>query len=449
MTPSPAPQPPPQKTVGGNFAWTLSAGLVYALAQWGVLVAFARLGTMEMLGEFALGLAITAPVMLLARMHLRMLLATDAKSAFGFEHYLGLMVLNVLGGVLLCCAIALVAGYSARAGLVIALLALAKGFEALSEVFYGALQRAEHMGLIARSVIAKSVLSLVLVVLALWATGSTAIAAAALGLSWAIVLFLFDGHAYRRKFGGAHPWRQLWRTPWRTQGVRLKSLLGLAYALGITSLLSSLRPNVPRYMLEAHFGQAELGMYAALAYFTTLGGRVVYSLGQAVSPRLGRYHAAGDHRRYGRALAGFAGGAAVVGGCAIAGAALLGKWGLTLFYGAAYAQNLDLFVWLMVAAALEYICVSLQIGLTAARELKAQALVLSVSIAVVALGSAWWVPTAGPVGAAWALVLGWLVELASSGWLALRAWRRLGLQDVGRASASAGTGAVPDAGAAP
>ena len=435
--------------MGGNFAWSLSAGLVYAIAQWGVLVAFARLGTMEMLGEFALGLAITAPVMLLARMHLRMLLATDAKGGYGFEHYLGMMVLNVLGGVLLCCAIALAVGYSARASLVIVLLALAKGFEALSEVFYGALQRAERMDLIARSSIAKSVLSVVLVVLALWTTGSTAIAAAALGLSWAVVLFLFDAQAYRREFGGARPWRQLWQTPWRTQGTRLKSLLGLAYALGITSLLSSLRPNVPRYMLEAHFGQAELGMYAALAYFTALGGRVVYSLGQAVTPRLGRYHATGDQRRYGRALVGFAGGAALIGACAIAGAALLGRWALTLFYGAAYAQNLELFVWLMAAAALEYVCVSLQIGLTAARELKVQALVLTASIAVAALASAWWVPSVGPVGAAWALALGWLVELASSAWIVLRAWRRLGLQELGTAPRGTCARAAPGAEASP
>ncbi len=427
--------------------WSLSSGLVYALAQWGVLVAYARLGTMELLGEFALGLAITAPVMLLARMQLRTLLATDAQGAYRFEHYLGMMVLNVAGGVLLCCAIGWV-GYSARAGLVIALLALAKGFEALSEVFYGALQRAERMDLIARSIIAKSALSVVLVALALWTTGSSAVAMVGLGLSWAIVLFLFDAQAYRREFGGERPWRLLWRTPWRAQSVRLKGLLGLAYALGITSLLGALRPNAPRYVLEANFGHAELGMYAALAYFTALGGRVVQSLGQVVTPRLGRYYAAGDQRRYGRALASLAGGAALVGGCAIAAAVLLGRWVLMLFYGDAYAQNLELFVWLMVAAALEYVGVSLQIGLTAARQLKAQPIMLVCSVVVVALGSAWWVPSVGTIGAAWALALGWLVELCGSAWINLRAWRRLGVQK-GSTVRGVSTQATPEASMAP
>ncbi|WP_164019464.1 lipopolysaccharide biosynthesis protein [Pyxidicoccus trucidator] len=418
-----------RRSAGRNFAWTLSAGLVYALAQWGVLVLYARLGDMALLGEFALGLAITAPLMLMARMQLRALQATDAREAYGFEHYLGLMALNVLGGVVLCGGIALVAGYPARAGFVITLLAVAKGFESLSDVFYGAFQRAERMVLIARSLIAKSVLSVVLVALALWATGSPVVAAAALGLSWALVLFLFDVPAYRREFGGARPWRRLWQVPWREQGVRLRGLLGLAYALGVVALLGSLRPNVPRYLLEAHAGQAELGVYAALAYFSALGGRVVQSLGQVLSPRLGRYHVAGDSRRYGRTLLGFAGGAALVGVCAIVGAVLLGRQVLTLFYGAPYARDLGLFVWLMVAAALEYVGVSLQVALTAARELKGQVLMLVLSVVVVALAGLWWVPSAGPVGAAWALALGWLAELGCSGWLALRSWRRLGRKE--------------------
>jgi O-antigen/teichoic acid export membrane protein len=434
-----------RRSTGRNFAWTLAAGLIYALAQWGILVLLARLGTVEQVGEFALGLAITAPVMLLARMQLRTLQATDARDAHAFEHYLGLMVLNVLGGFLLCWGIALVAGYSENTRLIIALLAVAKGFEALSDVFYGALQRAERLVIIAGSSITKSVLSMVLVALALRATGSAVVAAAALGLSWALVLFLVDVPRYRREFGGGSPWRQLWRTPWREQGVRLKSLLGLAYALGITSLLGSLRPNVPRYLLEAHAGQAELGVYAALAYFSALGGRVVQALGQVLNPRLGRYHVAGDQRRFGRALLAFTGGSALVGVCAILGAALLGRQVLTLFYGAPYARNNGLFIWLMVAAALEYVGVSLQAGLTAARELKVQVVMLIFSVAVVGLASLYWVPTVGPVGAAWALSLGWLTELSCSGWLVLRAWRRMGRKEASPATGGPRTQVAPGA----
>jgi hypothetical protein len=45
-----------------NFAWTVLGNVTYAACQWGMLVALAKLGSPEMVGQFALGLAIGAPV---------------------------------------------------------------------------------------------------------------------------------------------------------------------------------------------------------------------------------------------------------------------------------------------------------------------------------------------------------------------------------------------------
>jgi O-antigen/teichoic acid export membrane protein len=166
-------------------------------------------------------------------------------------------------------------------------------------------------------------------------------------------------------------------------------------------------------------------MFAALAYFTLLGSRIVHSLVTAVSPRIARHYADGDHRRYGRMVVLLCGSALLVGAAAILGALFLGRWALTLVYGPEYAQDLPLFVWLMVAAALEFLCVGLRLALFAARQLKVQVLLLSASVLTVALASLWWVPSAGLVGAAWALCLGWFVELLGSVLLNLRAWRQL------------------------
>lgn len=423
--------------VRDNFAWSLSAGFTYALAQWGVVVAFTHLGTAEQLGEFALGLAVTAPVMLLARMQLRTLEATDARGAFRTEHYLALMLLNVAVGVLACGAVGWLAGYAPHTLALITLIALAKGAENVSEVYFGALQQQERISFVARSMMLKGALSVTAVWLTLWATRSSTLAAAALGLTWLSVLLLFDVPVNRRVLGRPGPWRRLRQTPRRELLRQVRALLGVAWALGFVALLGTLRPNVPRYVIEAHLGAAALGHYAALAYFAALGGRVVDALIQALSPRLARYHAAGDRRRYGRALGVFVGAAAGVGVCAVAGSLLLGRWALTLVYGRAYAQDVRLFAWLMGAAALEYVGVTLQVALTAARQLKVQMALLTASVGVVALAALAWVPRVGPVGAAWALGVGWLFELTGSALLNLRAWRRLGAVGGGPARAHA------------
>ena len=79
---------PHRLTLRVNFLWTLSGNVVYAGCQWGMLVVLAKLGTPQIVGEFALALAITAPIVLGAGLSVRSVQATDAASEYPFGDYL-------------------------------------------------------------------------------------------------------------------------------------------------------------------------------------------------------------------------------------------------------------------------------------------------------------------------------------------------------------------------
>src|ERR1022692_5216340 len=87
----PAPRP-----LRVNFTWTLMGNVVYAGTQWGILVLLARLGNPEAVGQFSLGLAIAAPIMLFASLSLRAVQATDACLQFQFRDYAGLRILMTI-----------------------------------------------------------------------------------------------------------------------------------------------------------------------------------------------------------------------------------------------------------------------------------------------------------------------------------------------------------------
>ena len=53
-----------------NFSWTFAGNVVYAGCQWGMLVMLGELGSPEMVGQFALGLTVTAPVVMFTRLQL-------------------------------------------------------------------------------------------------------------------------------------------------------------------------------------------------------------------------------------------------------------------------------------------------------------------------------------------------------------------------------------------
>src|SRR5262249_180205 len=70
-----------------NFKWAFAANLIYALCQWGMLSVLAKAGSAAVVGQFSLGLAISAPVFMFTNFNLRSVQATDARSEFEFGDY--------------------------------------------------------------------------------------------------------------------------------------------------------------------------------------------------------------------------------------------------------------------------------------------------------------------------------------------------------------------------
>ena len=85
--------------------------VVYGGCQWGILIVLAKLGSPEMVGQFSLGLAVVAPVIMLANLQLRAVQATDAKGEYLFGHYLGLRLITTALAVVVVVGVVAVAGY--------------------------------------------------------------------------------------------------------------------------------------------------------------------------------------------------------------------------------------------------------------------------------------------------------------------------------------------------
>src|SRR4029079_14135905 len=97
------------------------------------------------------------------------------------------LAVRLLATALALGAISLVAtrGRQSRATVcIVVLIGVAKAFEAVSDVVFGLLQQHERIGRIARSMIAKGLLSLFVVAGALAATGSVVVATLAMALAW-------------------------------------------------------------------------------------------------------------------------------------------------------------------------------------------------------------------------------------------------------------------------
>jgi len=404
------------------FSWTLMGYLGYAGCQWGIVAALAKLGTPEMVGQYALGLTVTAPIVLFCNLQLRSVQVTDTRGQYGFGDYLGLRLLTSLAAI--AAVVALVAGgrFSRPIAGVILATALAKAIDAVGDTYGGLFQQQERMDRAALSQALRGVSALAALTAVVAATHDLLAGILATALTSALVLVLFDmpnGRAVLAASTAPRDERASAAVPrWRWPALMTLARIGLP--LGTLTLLLSLNSSVPSYVIGQMLGQAPLGIFAALAFLTLVPLTVVNALGQSASRRLAQSFVAGDRSGFVTLTARLVLLATALSLAALIAAAAIGRPALTLLYTPAYGAQTPLFVWLMAGSVLACLASVLGVALTATRCFTPQ-LPLGVLVTALTLGLCLWlVPRWGLTGAAWGVILSAAVQSVGIGILLAR-----------------------------
>ena len=340
--------------------------IVRGACQWGTLAALAKFGTVEMVGQYALGLAVTAPIMLLAGMQLNAVQITDAKGEFSFGDYLSLRSLSTLAALVVVAVIVFASDFRKETALVVLLIGLSKAIDAIADVILSAWQQREEMRVVSAVWMVNAVGSLFLAIAGVMLTGNVvwAVAGSAAGSVLALAVATVLTRFFPCGNGGASPPR------WHRD--KLRRLTVVALPLGGVVALLSLNVNVPRYFVQHYLGESALGLFAAAAYPMVLGDTLMSSLVQSASPRMAKYHAAGDGPAFKAllirlTLIGVLTGLAAVGVVLVAGRQIL-----TWLYRPEYASQTAVFVWVVVAVSLRYTYVFIGVAVTAMRHFLVQ-----------------------------------------------------------------------------
>ncbi len=372
-----------------------------------MLTVLAKLGSPEMVGQFALGLALTAPVFMFCNLQLRAVQATDAKAEYPFGDYLSLRIFTTIIALVVIEGIIFFSHYSRQTALVIFIIGISKAIESISDLYYGFLQQHERMDRIAQSMMIKGPLSLITLGIIVWLTRSVFWGSVGLAIAWGIILVAYDmrsGSLIAKINGQEAELNPRWNA------LALIKLTELALPLGFVMLLISLNTNIPRYFIEHYWGAHELGIFAAMSYVMIAGTTVISALGQSASPRLAKFYAQGDSAAFRALLIKLVGIGAALGGIGVLGALLGGREILTLLYKAEYARQ-DVFLIITLATGVSYISSFLGYAVTAARYFRIQTPQSALVVGATALGSFWLIPNNGLQGAALALLISSLVAI--------------------------------------
>ncbi|KOR31354.1 hypothetical protein TI04_01250 [Achromatium sp. WMS2] len=399
-----------------NFIWTLVGNLIYSLSQWGIMVVLTRCGTMEMVGNFALGVAIVAPFALTFNLQLRSIQATDAKKEFSFNSYFGLRIITTAGMLIVASMFAYFT-YDDLTVFIIFCTAIAKGTESISDIFYGLFQQHERMDKSAQSLIVKGIMTLMVVYIIVCQLESKNILVVILCMAaiWGINWLLFDVRRGLFILQHAFPEKTAWQVLMpQFELLPLKNLVITSMPLGAVALFLTLNPNLPNYAIDAFLGRNAFGIFAPLVYVMTAENVIVNALGQSANARLATLYAKNQITEFRHVLQRMLGIALLIGITGIVMAVIGGKLVLQFLYGANFINHTELFTWLMIAAMLVNIASMLNYAIISTRQFNEFLLVVILSTVLNFLLLLWLVPLIGLLGAAIAIVIGAIFHIMAN-----------------------------------
>lgn len=403
----------------GNFSWTFIGDGTYNACQWAMLAVIAKLVAPAKVGEYSLALAITAPVIFFACLNLRQVQATDTHRTHSFGEYFGLRIIMLAFTVLVFAGIIGVIRPGKEAAVVIALVALAKLFDMVSDSMYGLMQQNERMDYISISRITQGILQLTIMAVVFYLTRSLIWATLTVAIGSGLVTAFYDipmaariANHVAHDNGAALPppghWLAVLKPSW--QAPSLWTLGRLSLPLGFVSVLGMLNVNIPRYFVQDYSGASELGIFSAMWSMLHPIGMVTGSVIQSVMPRMARYYVESLHQ-FKRIVLILLSMAVFSGLLGVTLAHFFGRQVLSAFFRPEYASHPITFQWMMVAAGMIYVTAVLNGATNAARSFKLQPFVFSGAVSINTLVCYLLVPHYGVLGATWAYCCGSTVTM--------------------------------------
>lgn len=371
-----SPAIPQTRSIRSNIQWTLLGYFAYGVCQWLMLIVVARLGLPEMVGQFALAMAVTTPIILLVGLDLRTVQATDQSNRYPFEDFFTVRVVTLVLAMIIITAFAFVSGYKQETTLLILVMGIAKCIEAISDLCHGTLQQHERLDQMAKARILRGIVSVAVLSAGLYAFQSLLLATACMAIVWTAVLVCYDWPV---------TFRLLRRSGQSTKLLCIRpkqfmQLLVAAFPTGILSCQASLEQNLPRLCIDKYMGERELGIYSAVSSMIIAATLIINAVHCAVLPRIAKHltnHQTGQVWGMLLRLSGFG---AMVGFLGIAAVSVFGGWFLGLAFGPEYATQGPLLFVLMLGATIRYATLPFSTGFRAARRFWLLAILQTVSL---------------------------------------------------------------------
>lgn len=403
-----------------NFVWAFIGNTFAAFCSWLLLIILIKIGTVEVVGIFAVAQAICLPVSLLCGLQLTIVQITDVNNVYLFEHYYTVKFLMALITVIISTAIGLVF-YSFDFAIVVFVLSISYAVVDVRKAFLAVMQKNERMDNYAISFILQGILGTLLFTLLFVVSKSLIVAVPGLIAARLLVSCFYDrnviGKLIKSSQGIIPRLKLVWQRP------ILWKLIVVAFPLGIVGFFQTLLTTVPKLVLDKYSGKAEVGYFTAISSLLVAGTMIISALSQTVNPRLAKYFHY-DRKAFKVLMIKLMCIALVLGSAGIIISSLFGKYILYIVFKPDYAEHNDLFIISTIAGGVLFVFTFMNCGLNAAKCFKIQVPIYAGAALSGAVFSFWLIPNHGMIGAMISIIASYLVGFTMSLFFLLKALKK-------------------------
>lgn len=256
-----------------NVLFNILTTILTTLLQIIIIIILSKYVGTNSVGLLTLGLAITAPILLLSRFNLRAAYSSDFNNEFDFNKYHTLRIISTIGYMGLSCLIIQFFNLNIAENIFLLLIILWKALETISDIIYAHFQKAQNMITIFYISLWKTIISIIVFIVSIHFFNNVIIPF----ITIIIIHFVFLILEYKKLIENIDVKLSM--------DFNIKNILVLTLPLGIAHFLTSMNVNVPRYILQFMGNTRELGVYGSLFYLITAGSYIILSINNAVLPR--------------------------------------------------------------------------------------------------------------------------------------------------------------------
>lgn len=374
--------------------WLLGGNIIFAFSQWLMLIFFSRMSDPTQLGYYSYALAVTAPIFLLSNLQLRPLLVADLNTSksFSFSQYFSLRIITIVLAIVV--SLFFISGNTTFSIVVLTLVVLIKASEAFSDIIYAYYNASKKTTFISKSLTIKSLLVIISSFLVLYFTNNIIYSLIATLCGYILVLIFLD---FRKNLDYIKNIKILDRD--------FKAIVFSGLPLGIAVMLVSLQTNIPRYFLEYYSSIEFVGIYTIFYYFLVIGGIIINSVCQYLSPYFSEYYQTLNTNKLKAIIIQAFFISLILGLIGLLISLPLHKFIIQTIYGDSYVEYSYLLPYIMLAAVFSYLSVVSGYLLTSLKMLKIQMPVFILLAFLTLLYSYVLIPSYGLLGAAYTTIL--------------------------------------------